>query len=280
MVMLTSTRIESAATSAIATRNLLHVIRRLGVLVAVAALLATTAPARALTVPIGKFDYQLGGAYPPPSGVTFVVRDRHDAPAAGAYNACYVNGFQAQEDERSWWDANHPDLLLRDAHGNVVVEAGWNEALLDISTSAKRAALLTIEGGWIDQCATDGFKAVDPDNLDSYTRSHGLLTASHAIAFANLLIGRAHQDNLAIDQKNTVELAGRMPFDFAVAEQCQKYKECGGYQKVFGGNILELEYTDKAFNAACASTTRNWPVVRRDVNLVPKGKAKYVYRSC
>ena len=43
----------------------------------------------------GRFDYQLGGAYPLPAGVTVVVRDRQDAPAANAYSICYVNGFQA-----------------------------------------------------------------------------------------------------------------------------------------------------------------------------------------
>ncbi|MEY2425156.1 MAG: hypothetical protein QOI61_728, partial [Actinomycetota bacterium] len=93
-------------------------------------------PARAVDVPIGKFDYQLGGAYPPPPGVGIVVRDRLDPPAAGKYNVCYINGFQAQESERQWWNRNHPDLLLRDASGRVVVDVNWNEALLDIRTAA------------------------------------------------------------------------------------------------------------------------------------------------
>jgi hypothetical protein len=256
--------------------------RLLRLLVAVAALatVGVARPAAALDVPIGKFDYQLGGAYPPPAGVRIVVRDRLDSPATGKYNVCYINGFQAQESERQWWNRNHPELLLRDAAGQVVVDTNWNEALLDIRTAAKRSALLAIEGKWIDQCGVDGFKAVDPDNLDSYTRSKGLLTAAQAVAFAKLLITRAHQRSLAIAQKNSVELAGRAPFDFAVVEECQRYRECGGYKAVFGGNILEIEYTNTAFNTACTSSARTWPVIRRDLNLAVAGAPGYVYRSC
>lgn len=256
--------------------------RSLRLIVAVGALAAllVARPASAVDVPIDKFDYQLGGAYPPPTGVRIVFRDRLDAPAAGKYNVCYINGFQAQESERQWWNHNHPNLLLRDASGRVVVDVNWNEALLDIRTAAKRSALLSIEGKWIDGCAAKGFKAVDPDNLDSYTRSHGLLTAAQAVAFAKLLINRAHQKGLAISQKNSAELVGRAPFDFAVTEQCQQYNECGVFKSFYGGKILDIEYTDSAFNAACASSGRTWPVIRRDLNLRPAGAPGYVYRSC
>jgi hypothetical protein len=257
--------------------------RRSLTFVVVATLIALTthqSAANALSVPVAKFDYQLGGAYPPPSGVAFVVRDRFDPPAAGKYNACYVNAYQAQPSERSWWERNHPDLLLRDASGKVIVDTAWNEALLDISTSSKRSALLAIVGGWIDTCGSDGFAAIDPDNLDSYTRSRGLLTAAHAVAFAKLLIARAHQRGLAIGQKNAAELTGRAPFDFAVTEQCQQYDECGVFAAAYGNHVLETEYTNTAFTQACNSTRRAWPVIRRDVNLVPRGAAGYVYRYC
>ena len=50
----------------------------------------------------GKLDYQLGGAYAPPAGVTIVSRDRKAAPGRAAlYNICYVNGFQIQPDEET-----------------------------------------------------------------------------------------------------------------------------------------------------------------------------------
>ncbi len=66
----------------------------------------------------GMLDYQLGGAYTPPAGVVVVSRDRTASPAPGIYNICYVNGFQTQSDERSFWLTEHPELLLRDASGD------------------------------------------------------------------------------------------------------------------------------------------------------------------
>ncbi len=95
------------------------------------------------------------------------------------YNICYVNAFQAQPDESKAWPA---DLLLRDAHGTVVVDHDWNEALLDLRTPARRKRVAARVNRWIDECADKGFDAVEPDNYDSYTRSGHLLTANDATA--------------------------------------------------------------------------------------------------
>ncbi|WP_435873108.1 endo alpha-1,4 polygalactosaminidase, partial [Micromonospora arborensis] len=133
---------------------------------------AATTPATAavFTLPPvnGKFDYQIGKAYTPPTGVTVVSRDREAAPAAGLYNICYVNAFQVQPGEVTWWQQNHDDLLLRDSSGEYVVDGDWNEILLDISTAAKRTAVPGIFNAWIDGSAADGLHAVEPDNIDSY----------------------------------------------------------------------------------------------------------------
>ena len=68
---------------------------------------ASVVQKRAVTLPQGngKFDYQLGGAYTPPSGTVTVVRDRTAAIAAGLYNICYINAFQTQPDkaDTDWW---------------------------------------------------------------------------------------------------------------------------------------------------------------------------------
>ena len=80
------------------------------------------------------WDYQIGGAYPPPKGVEIVARDRADKPARGVYNVCYVNAFQTQPDEK--WPSR---LLLHDAKGEVVEDPDWDgESVLDITTEAKR----------------------------------------------------------------------------------------------------------------------------------------------
>ena len=129
-----------------------------------------------MAVPTGTdVDYQLGGAADPPANVGIVVRDRTEPPAAGRYNVCYVNGFQTQPNEKGFW-AKHRGLVLRDADGRPVVDEAWGELLLDVRTAAKRQALARIVGRWVRGCAHDGYDAVEFDNLDSFTRSDGLLT--------------------------------------------------------------------------------------------------------
>lgn len=230
------------------------------------------------------FDYQIGEAYPPPAGVTVVSRDHDASPAAGRYNICYVNAFQAQADAASWWQTNHPDLLLRDAKGKLVVDKDWNEILLDYSTAAKRAALTAVVGGWIDQCAAKGFRGLEPDNLDAYTRSRGLLTESQAVAYSASLISYAHGKGLAVGQKNTADLstanARQAGFDFAVAEECADYSECQNYTATYGAHVLVIEYSQKWFTRACTSYGSTLSVVYRDVDVTAPGSDSYVFKTC
>jgi hypothetical protein len=229
------------------------------------------------------FDYQIGEPYQPPAGVRIVSRDHDASPAPGLYTVCYVNGFQTQTEAAPWWKANHNDLLLR-SNGKLVVDSDWNEILLDIRTSAKRDALAAIVDGWIDQCATKGFKAVEVDNLDTYTRSHGLLTAGEAVAYATLLANHAHAKGLAVAQKNTVELARigrqRVGFDFAIAEECADWDECQGYVDAYGGHVIVIEYSAAGFRAACQGYGTRLSIVRRDRNVTAPGSSTYVYQSC
>ena len=232
-------------------------------------------------------DYQLGGAYRLPTGVRIVSRDRTAAPAVGAYNICYLNAFQTQPDETPWWRLHHPSLLLHTAAGREVHDPGWpGEVLFDISTAAKRATLASVEGGWVDGCAHRGFAAVEPDNLDSWTRSGGRLTSAQAVAFARLLVARAHLRGLAIAQKNTSELAAAghgIGFDFAVAEECQVYDECGAYVAAYGREVIEIEYSDNGrawFTKACALRSGLISIVYRDRQLTMPGAPAYVYASC
>ncbi|MFJ7414035.1 endo alpha-1,4 polygalactosaminidase [Streptomyces sp. NPDC098077] len=229
------------------------------------------------------FDYQIGGAYTPPAGVGAVSRDRGDEPAEGLYNVCYVNAFQAQPDALGWWERNNPDLLLRDGDGGPVKDEEWDEALLDTSTADKRTRLADIVGAWVDGCAESGFQAVEPDNLDSYERSGGLLTRAHNAAFAKLLADRAHAAGLAIGQKNTTDLLERreaIGFDFAVAEECGRYDECADYASAYGGRVFVVEYTDDDFAKACSSMGAKVSMVRRDLDVRPAGRPGHVFRAC
>ena len=267
--------------------------RALGALAVTAAAAATTAlvvagapgaSAAAVTPPPAnaKFDYQIGAAYPPPSGVTVVSRDREAAPAAGLYNICYVNAFQTQPGEADWWKTNHDNLLLKKS-GEYVVDGEWDEILLDVSTATKRTAIANIVGGWIDGCAADGFDAIEPDNQDSYDRSEGLLTKQHALDFITLIANRAHGKGLAIGQKNTTDFgtAGKKAgLDFAVAEQCGEWKECEDYTDVYGGHVVAIEYKDSGYTTACNAVGADISVTRRDVMVTAPGSRTYVYKEC
>lgn len=226
------------------------------------------------------FDYQLGGPYAPPAGVRVVSRDRTAAPAAGLYNICYVNAFQVQPGEQGQWAA---DLLLRDAAGNLVIDEDWGEPLLDIRTEDKRNRIAAKVNGWIDGCGSSGYQAIEPDNYDSYTRSKNLLTAAQAKAYLTLLATHAHSKDLAIGQKNTVELAGDredVGLDFAVAEECGEWDECGDYVDAFGNNVIVIEYTDAGMATACEGFGDTLSIVRRDVDVSVPGDARYVRKTC
>jgi hypothetical protein len=229
-----------------------------------------------------KFDYQLGGAYPPPSGVMIVTRDRTEQPASGLYNICYINGFQIQSGEMSMWTSQHPDLILRDSGGNPVVDSDWNETLIDVSTADKRTAVAGVIGDWIAGCKKAGFDAVEIDNLDSYSRSSGLLTEDDNVAAIALFAKAAHAQGMPIAQKNSSELVPRraeMGTDFSVAEECNRYSECDSYTSGYGDHVLVIEYQRSDFMTGCTKYP-NLSIVLRDVDLVTPSDSAYVYDGC
>src|SRR6478752_8629660 len=228
------------------------------------------------------FDYQLGGGYTPAAGVKIVTRDREDVPAPGLYNICYVNGFQTQPQDNERWLADHADLVLHDSGGDPVIDEDWGEYLLDTSTETKRAALSQIVGEWIIKCADDGFDAVEIDNLDSYSRSSGLLDEDGNVSFMASLSAVAHAHGLAIGQKNSAELvprASELGTDFAVAEECNRYSECDAYTAHYGAHVLSIEYRRQDFDKGCQAFPE-LSIVLRDLDLTTPTSSKYVFDGC
>jgi hypothetical protein len=228
-----------------------------------------------------KADYQLGGAYAPPTGVTVVSRDRNATPAVGIYNICYINGFQIQPDEEAFWTGQHPELVLKD-NGNPVIDTEWNEILIDVSTAAKRDGVAAIVGSWIDGCKTAGFDAIEIDNLDSYARSHALLTEDTNVAAMALFSAHAHAKGLAIAQKNSSELVARkaeLATDFAVAEECNRYSECDAYRAGYADHVIVIEYRPQDFTTGCTAYP-GLSIILRDLDLVTPATAAYVYDAC
>jgi hypothetical protein len=234
------------------------------------------------------FDYQLGGAYPPPDGVEVVARDRTVTPAGVGYDICYVNGFQTQPDASADWLADHPELLVH-VDGEPLADPGWpDEYLLDASNDAKRTEIAGIVGPWIEGCARDGYDAVEIDNLDSFTRSAGAFGLEAATALASEYVRLAHDAGLAIGQKNAAEHAERMHsagFDFAVTESCMVYDECAAYTDIYDV-VLDVEYTDElgedGFAGACGRGPSDRPssMILRDPLLIPAGDPDHTYTRC
>ena len=253
-------------------------------LVALVALGGCASSALPAVFPAGSIaDYQLGGAYPPPAGVTVVTRDSTEKPAEGLYNICYVNGFQTQPGV-VWLDG----LVLRDPAGERIVDPNWpDENIIDISSAGNRADAALQINRMTDACATSGFDAVEFDNLDSYTRSDGALTLDDAAAFAGLLVQHAHDRGLAAGQKNTGELETRgrdaIGFDFAVVEECDQFEECASFTEVYSDAVIDIEYTDelrRPFLEVCADAATPASTILRDRDLTPPSSPDYVYEHC
>ncbi|WP_209559847.1 endo alpha-1,4 polygalactosaminidase [Frigoribacterium sp. PvP032] len=234
--------------------------------------------------PVGAaLDYQLGGAYDPPSGTGIVVRDSTEQPGSGVWDVCYVNGFQTQPGVE--WPES---LLLHDASGGLLVDPGWpDEHLFDLADATAREAVAERMHTTIQGCADDGFDAVEFDNLDSYTRSDGAFDLDDATAFATLLVGQAHDAGLLAGQKNTAELEARgrdeIGFDFAVVEECDRYSECDVYTSVYGQRVLAIEYTDDlrdTVEGLCSRGSTPRSTVVRDRDLVTPDDAAYSFARC
>ena len=220
--------------------------------------------------PVGAgFDYQIGGAYPLPPGVSVVSRDWRSRPT-GDYAVCYVNAFQSQPGE-GWPRA----LVLRRFE-----DPDWpGEFAIDISTGRKRARAVAHVERRLRRCAAKGFRAVEYDNLDSWTRyPHAPFGRPDTIAYARRLVRAAHRHDLAAAQKNTVELNGqRIGFDFAIAEECGRWRECGRYERMYGQHVLAIEYRRRDMRRTCRVFSS---VVLRDVDVVPAGEPGYRFGRC
>jgi hypothetical protein len=228
------------------------------------------------------WDYQIGTPYKPRKGVTVVSRDREAKPFGAGYTFCYVNAFQTQPGEVKWWKHKHPRLLLK-KDGKPVVDGFWGEILLDTSTPTKRLRLARIVGRWITGCAADGFQAVEPDNLDSWTRSKGMLTKADAFEYVGLLADRAHKAGLAIAQKNAAgatTLGRRSGLDFAVAEECGRWRECKAYMDAYHREVFVIEYRLRDFRYSCEHWGDKLSIVLRNLMVTAPGTKNYVYRSC
>ena len=226
------------------------------------------------------------------AALAVVVRDASNNPMPRAYNVCYVNGFQSQPGDGEHWLQTRGSAVLRDADGMPVTDPDWpDEYVLDPSTEAQRAMILDTLGPLLTECADKGFDAVEIDNFDTFTRfsdpATGRIDEAGAIELARSFANLAHGRGLAIGQKNAAESSGRgrldVGFDFAVAEECAAYRECGHYAQAYGPHVLQIEYADDLpvpFDEVCDSPDRAPLTILRDRGLVARGADGFVHRQC
>lgn len=89
-------------------------------------------------------------------------------------------------------------------------------------------------------------------------------------------MARAHLVGLAVAQKNWAEWDGRrVGFDFAIAEECGRWRECGSYVDHYVSRVLVVEYRRRDFDRTCSRWGARLSVVLRDRELTPDGVRRW-----
>ncbi len=105
------------------------------------------------------------------------------------------------------------------------------------------------------------------------------------MAFAARITDGAHGEGLAVGQKNTLELiddgaAADIGFDFAITEECGQFDECGDYADAYADRVIDIEYTQPGFEAACEEFGSRLSIVRRDLEVGIPDSDDYVIEQC
>ncbi len=67
----------------------------------------------------------------------------------------------------------------------------------------------------------------------------------------------------------------RIGFEFAVAEECGRYRECRRYVGHYARRVLVIEYRRRDFRRACRRHADALPIVLRDRDLTPGGVRRW-----
>jgi hypothetical protein len=207
-------------------------------------------PAKGLT-----WQWQLTGAIDTSLNVDVYDLDAFTTPAstvaalknAGRHTVCYVN-VGAKEDFRADAGRFPAEVIGKNLEG-------WpGEKWIDIR---RWDALEPVLAERFNTCRSKGFDAIEPDNVDGYTNASGFdLTAEDQLEYNRKVADLAHRTGLAVGLKNDVEQAATLApsFDFAVNEECAKYRECAELSVFIqaGKPVFHVEYGGG--NGFCATT--------------------------
>ena len=146
---------------------------------------------------------------------------------------------------------------------------GWaGERWLDV----RNATVRTIMKKRLDLAKSKGCDGVDPDNVDGYSNKTGFtFTKADQINYNTFLADQAHARGLVAGLKNATDLVTSLvkKFDFAVVEQCFKYKECSKYSPFINQNkaVLSIEYSTASNSICSQARTLNFSTAFYNLNL-------------
>lgn len=153
---------------------------------------------------------------------------------------CYIS-VGSWEEWRPDADQFPPEVLGKDYEG-------WpGERWLDIRQIDKLAPIMQAR---FDLCASKGFDAIEPDNMEVSSNDSGFpITVEDEQRYALWLAEQAHQRNLAIGMKNAVHLVeSLLPyFEFILTEDCFAQGWCAQARPFIqnGKAVFAAEYTDE-----------------------------------
>jgi hypothetical protein len=191
---------------------------------------------------------QLDGRLQTPDRQLYDI-DLYDTPQQTIVNLKAVGRIVICYFSAGTWESWRSDAAAYPTAALGAPLADWpGERWLDIRRADVRALL----SKRLDLAVSKGCNGVDPDNVDGYSNANGLqLSTADQLDFNRWLAREAHQRDLAIGLKNTVELLPQLvdSFDFAVNESCYRYQECDGYRlfRQQGKPVLIAEY--RAYNS-------------------------------
>lgn len=182
--------------------------------------------------------------------------------AAGGHAICYVSA--------GTWENWRPDASAFPApvRGR---KNGWpGEVWLDIRQTD---TLIPIMQARLEKCVAGGFDGVEWDNVDGYSNRTGFpLTAADQTNYNALLANMTHSAGLTVALKNAVELVPTLApyFDYAVNEECQRYKECGAYTSGFvqqGKAVFQVEYSGTLASICTAANQASRNAIKKNLDL-------------
>lgn len=179
---------------------------------------------------------------------------------------CYFSAGTAED-----WRSDYRQFTASDKSKQLDDWEG--EYILD----TRSANVRTIMANRIKTMKDTGCDGIEPDNVDGYSYGSGFpLTRQTALDYLDFLQKTAHDNGMTVALKNSGDLVtSTLPsgkkvteaFDWALIEECYKYKECDAYRPfVQAGKAAVIVEYDSSINCSDANS-KNYDAYRMDLNL-------------